>query len=128
MKKKELLKRLSAISMAAMMTVTAVPANTFAADIEFSDGEAETAEAQEDSADISVEEDTGSAEAQTEDFQAEEHSEEAVTVNEENADFSADAEDALFSDGAEAVGDADDDAKVAADEYLKNNFWNRTAF
>ena len=57
MKKKELLKRLSAISMAAMMTVTAVPANTFAADIEFSDGEAETAEAQEDSADISVEED-----------------------------------------------------------------------
>ena len=41
MKKKELLKRLSAISMAAMMTVTAVPANTFAADIEFSDGEAE---------------------------------------------------------------------------------------
>lgn len=103
MKKKELLKRLSAISMAAMMTVTAVPANTFAADIEFSDGEAETAEAQEDSADISVEEDTGSAEAQTEDFQAEEPSEEAVTVNEENADFSADAEDALFSDGAEAV-------------------------
>lgn len=80
MKKKELLKRLSAISMAAMMTVTAVPANTFAADIEFSDGEAETAEAQEDSADISVEEDTGSAEAQTEDFQAEEPSEEAVTV------------------------------------------------
>ena len=71
--------------------------------IEFSDGEAETAEAQEDSADISVEEDTGSAEAQTEDFQAEEPSEEAVTVNEENADFSADAEDALFSDGAEAV-------------------------
>ena len=73
--------------MAAMMAVTAVPANTFAADIEFSDGEAETAEAQEDSADISVEEDTGSAEAQTEDFQAEEPSEEAVTVNEENADF-----------------------------------------
>ena len=122
MKKKELLKRLSAISMAAMMTVTAVPANTFAADIEFSDGEAETAEAQEDSADISVEEDTGSAEAQTEDFQAEEPSEEAVTVNEENADFSADAEDALFSDGAEAVGDAVGDAKVAADEYLKNNY------
>lgn len=122
MKKKELLKRLSAISMAAMMAVTAVPANTFAADIEFSDGEAETAEAQEDSADISVEEDTGSAEAQTEDFQAEEPSEEAVTVNEENADFSADAEDALFSDGAEAVGDAVGDAKVAADEYLKNNY------
>lgn len=125
MKKKELLKRLSAISMAAMMTVTAVPANTFAADIEFSDGEMETADVQEN-ADISVEEDTDSTDADqaeaAEDFAAEESSEEPVIAAEENTDFSADAETELFSDGAQAVGDADADAKASAAEYLKKNY------
>ena len=44
MKKKELMKRLSAIAMAAMMTVTMIPSNAFAADIDFSDGGQETIE------------------------------------------------------------------------------------
>lgn len=118
MKKKELLRRLSAISMAAMMTVTAVPVNTFAADIEFSDGETEMADTEENT-DISVEEnDSDSAGDQAEDFSAEE----PVIANEENADFSAYAGDNLFSDGAEAAGDADEDARAAAAEYLKKTF------
>ena len=33
MKKKELMKRLSALAMSAMMTVTMIPSNAFAADI-----------------------------------------------------------------------------------------------
>ncbi len=121
MKKKELLRRLSAISMAAMMTVTAVPSNTFAADIEFSDGEVETAAAEEDT-DVSVEEETDSEAEQAEDFSAEESQEEPVIADEENADFSAYAADDLFSDGAQAAGDADEDAKAAAAEYLKKNY------
>ena len=48
MKKKELMKRLSAIAMAAMMTVTMIPSNAFAADIDFSDGGQETIEVQAD--------------------------------------------------------------------------------
>ena len=50
MKRKELFRRLSAISMAAMMTVTAVPSNIFAADIEFTDSEQETTEADAETA------------------------------------------------------------------------------
>lgn len=58
MKKKELMKRLSAIAMAAMMTVTMIPSNAFAADIDFSDGGQETIEVQtdeEEDAEISIE-------------------------------------------------------------------------
>ena len=123
MKKKELLKKLSVISMAAMMTVTAVPVNTFAADIEFSDREIET---QENGADISVEEDAGGAEVQTENFQAEESSAAEVTAEEENADFSADAETALFSDVAEAEGEdtSDTNTSAAAMKYLQDTYLN----
>ena len=123
MKKKELLRRLSAISMAAMMTVTAVPSNIFAADIEFSDGEVETAAVEEDT-DISVEEDADSTAEQAEDFSAEESQEEPVIADEENADFSAYAADDLFSDGAQAAGDADEDAKTAAAKWLTDTYVN----
>ena len=41
MKKKEVLKRLSAVSMAAMMTVTMIPSNAYAADEIFSDVDVE---------------------------------------------------------------------------------------
>lgn len=54
MKRKELFRRLSAISMAAMMTVTAVPSNIFAADIEFTDSEQETTEADAETAEADV--------------------------------------------------------------------------
>ena len=56
MKRKELFRRLSAISMAAMMTVTAVPSNIFAADIEFTDSEQETTEADAETAEADAEE------------------------------------------------------------------------
>ena len=66
MKKKELMKRLSALAMSAMMTVTMIPSNAFAADIEFSDGGQEAIEVQadeEDNAEISIQdEDTDNAE------------------------------------------------------------------
>lgn len=48
MKKKELMKRMSAVAMAAMMTVTMIPSNAFAADIEFSDGGQDAIEVQAD--------------------------------------------------------------------------------
>ena len=48
MKKKELMRRLSAIAMAAMMTVTMIPSNAFAADIDFSDGGQDAIEVQAD--------------------------------------------------------------------------------
>ena len=66
MKKKELMKRLSALAMSAMMTVTMIPSNAFAADIEFSDSGQEAIEVQadeEDNAEISIQdEDTDNAE------------------------------------------------------------------
>ena len=40
------MKRLSALAMSAMMTVTMIPSNAFAADIEFSDGGQEAIEVQ----------------------------------------------------------------------------------
>lgn len=56
LKKKELMKRLSAISMAMMMTVTMIPSNAYAADEIFSDVDVETAAdaGDEDSADVEV--------------------------------------------------------------------------
>ena len=48
MKKKELMKRMSAVAMAAMMTVTMIPSNAFAVDIEFSDGRQDAIEVQAD--------------------------------------------------------------------------------
>ena len=67
MKKKEVLRRLSAISMAAMMTVTMVPSTAFAADEIFSDAETEiTAEADEAEEDISAAEDISDADLEEE--------------------------------------------------------------
>ena len=67
MKKKEVLRRLSAISMSAMMTVTMVPSTAFAADEIFSDAETEiTAEADEAEEDISAAEDISDADLEEE--------------------------------------------------------------
>ena len=96
MKRKELFRRLSAISMAAMMTVTAVPANTFAADLEFTDSEQETAETDTADADI--------AEADTTDIGAEEEPqadvEEPEIEDTQESESGADEVD-VFSDGDE---------------------------
>ena len=70
MKKKELMKRLSAISMAMMMTVTMIPSNAYAADEIFSDVDVETAAdaGDEDSADVEVSDadDTSDADVEVE--------------------------------------------------------------
>lgn len=70
LKKKELMKRLSAISMAMMMTVTMIPSNAYAADEIFSDVDVETAAdaGDEDSADVEVSDadDTSDADVEVE--------------------------------------------------------------
>ena len=129
MKKKELMKRLSALAMSAMMTVTMIPSNAFAADIEFSDGGQEAIEVQadeEDNAEISIQdedtdnaedlmgedlsvEDSENASVDTEVFEAEG---EADSFSAENGDIAA------FAD--ESTGT--DEAKAAAAEYLKTNY------
>ena len=129
MKKKELMKRLSALAMSAMMTVTMIPSNAFAADIEFSDGGQEAVEVQadeEDDAEISIQdedtdnaeelmgedlsvEDSENASVDTEVFEAEG---EADSFSAENGDIAA------FAD--ESTGT--DEAKAAAAEYLKTNY------
>ena len=129
MKKKEVLKRLSAVSMAAMMTVTMIPSNAFAADIEFSDGGQEAIEVQadeEDNAEISIQdEDTDNAEDLMGENLTVEDSEDASVDTDvfeaggEADSFSADSGDiAAFAD--ESTGT--DEAKAAAAEYLKTNY------
>ena len=66
MKKKEILRRLSAISMAAMMTVTMVPSTAFAADEIFSDTELEVAADTEEEVSVSDTEDTSDADSEVE--------------------------------------------------------------
>ena len=129
MKKKELMKRLSALAMSAMMTVTMIPSNAFAADIEFSDGGQEAIEVQadeEDNAEISIQdEDTDNAEdLMGEDLTLEDAEDASVDTEvfaaEGEADsFSAESGDiAAFAD--ESTGT--DEAKAAAAEYLKTNY------
>ena len=117
MKKKELMKRLSALAMSAMMTVTMIPSNAFAADIEFSDGGQEAIEVQADEEDNAEDlmgealtlEDAEDASVDTDVFEA----------GGEADSFSADSGDiAAFAD--ESTGT--DEAKVAAAEYLKTNY------
>lgn len=94
MKKKEILRRLSAVSMAAMMTVTMVPSTTYAADELFSDVEVEASEG-EDTAYVAVSDadDTSDADIEVED------SDEAADVNvEANEEEDSEGLDA-FSDG-----------------------------
>lgn len=127
MKKKELMKRLSALAMSAMMTVTMIPSNAFAADIEFSDGGQEAIEVQadeEDNAEISIQdEDTDNAEElMGEDLTVEDAEDASVDTDVfeaggESDSFSAESGDiAAFAD--ESTGT--DEAKAAA--YLKTNY------
>lgn len=129
MKKKELMKRLSALAMSAMMTVTMIPSNAFAADIEFSDGGQEAIEVQadeEDNAEISIQdEDTDKAEDLMGEALTLEDAEDASVDTDvfeaggEADSFSADSGDiAAFAD--ESTGT--DEAKAAAAEYLKTNY------
>lgn len=129
MKKKELMKRLSALAMSAMMTVTMIPSNAFAADIEFSDGGQEAIEVQadeEDNAEISIQdEDTDNAEDLMGEALTLEDAEDASVDTDvfeaggEADSFSADSGDiAAFAD--ESTGT--DEAKAAAAEYLKTNY------
>ena len=129
MKKKELMKRLSALAMSAMMTVTMIPSNAFAADIEFSDGGQEAIEVQadeEDNAEISIQdEDTDNAEDLMGEALTLEDAEDASVDTDvfeaggEADSFSADSGDiAAFADESTAT----DEAKVAAAEYLKTNY------
>ena len=105
MKKKEVMKRMSALAMSAMMTVTMIPSNAFAADIEFSDSGQEAIEVQadeEDNAEISIQdEDTDNAE---------ELMGEDLTL-EDSEDASVDTE--VFSDGAQAPVESDEDLAKA---------------
>ena len=127
MKKKELMKRMSAFAMSAMMTVTMIPSNAFAADIDFTDGGQEAIEVQadeEDDAEISIQdEDTDGAEVLTgEDLSAEDSDTDVFSAEGEADAFSAESEDiAVFADDETADGSTDD-AKAAAAEYLKTNY------
>ena len=130
MKKKELMKRLSAIAMAAMMTVTMIPSNAFAADIDFSDGGQETIEVQ---ADTDEEADAGFSAQNEESENAEnltigdasqdEISDTEVFSVEEDENASDSDDIAAFSD-AESDTDSDAEAKAAAEAWLKENYVN----
>ena len=127
-KKKELMKRLSAIAMAAMMTVTMIPSNAFAADIDFSDGGQETIEVQ---ADTDEEADAGLSAQNEESENAEnltigdasqdEISDTEVFSVEEDENASDSDDIAAFSD-AESDTASDAEAKAAAKKWLEENY------
>ena len=126
MKKKELMKRMSAIAMAAMMTVTMIPSNAFAADMDFSDGGQETIEVQadeEENAEISVQnEESDDAENLTiGDASQDEISDTEVFSVEEDENASDSDDIAAFSD-AESDTDSDAEAKAAAKKWLEENY------
>ena len=129
MKKKELMKRLSALAMSAMMTVTMIPSNAFAADIEFSDGGQEAIEVQadeEDNAEISIQdEDTDNAEdLMGEDLSVEDSEDASVDTEVFEAEGEADSFSAENGDIAAFADESTgtDEAKAAAAEYLKTNY------
>lgn len=106
MKKKELMKRLSAISMAAMMTVTMIPSNAYAADELFSDIEVETSAdaGDEDSADVAVSDADDTSDA---DIEVEEAEDDSADVNvEEDEEDDSESVDA-FSDGTDSTDETD---------------------
>lgn len=128
MKKKELMKRLSAIAMAAMMTVTMIPSNAFAADIEFSDGGQDAIEVQADTdeeadAELSVQnEESDDAENLTiGDASQDEISDTEVFSVEEDENASDSDDIAAFSD-AESDTASDAEAKAAAKKWLEENY------
>ena len=128
MKKKELMKRLSAIAMAALMTITMIPSNVFAADIEFSDGGQDAIEVQADTdeeadAELSVQnEESDDAENLTiGDASQDEISDTEVFSVEEDENASDSDDIAAFSD-AESDTDSDAEAKAAAKKWLEENY------
>ena len=128
MKKKELMKRMSAVAMAAMMTVTMIPSNAFAADIDFSDGGQDAIEVQADTdeeadAELSVQnEESDDAENLTiGDASQDEISDTEVFSVEEDENASDSDDIAAFSD-AESDTDSDAEAKAAAKKWLEENY------
>ena len=126
MKKKELFNRLTAVSMAAMMTVTMLPANAFASEIDFAD------DGQEVTAEVEAEDDS-SQEADAADIDETEVADEAtdeISIAEDNEEVSADEGYEDFSDEMEAAGaetdDAADDTTLSDEQkalnaaYIKN--------
>ena len=120
MKKKELMRRLSAISIAAMVTVTTVPSTAFAADIEFSDEVQETTEDADAEVDAVQEDDTDDAGVLTGQLSEDELSDAGTGA--------VDADIVLFSDNADegTENGTDADAKAAAAAYLKTNYVDGT--
>nr|WP_296156060.1 Ig-like domain-containing protein [uncultured Blautia sp.] len=122
MKKKELFNRLTAVSMAAMMTVTMLPANAFASEIDFTD------DGQEVTAEVEAEDDS-SQEADDADIDEKEVADEAadeISIAEDNEEVSADEDYEDFSDELEAAGAETDDAiaakKKAAEKWLEETY------
>ena len=120
MKKKELMKRMSAVAMAAMMTVTMIPSNAFAADIEFSDGGQDAIEVQADTdeeadAELSVQnEESADAENLTILGASQDETSDTEVFSVEEDENASDSDDiAAFSD-AESDTASDAEAKVAA--------------
>ena len=105
MKKKEVLKRLSAVSMAAMMTVTMIPSNAYAADEIFSDVDVEaTADAgDEDSADVEVSDADDTSDA---DIEVEDAEDDSADVNVEAEEDDSEEVD-VFSDGGDSAEETD---------------------
>ena len=125
MKKKELMRRLSAVTMATMMTVTMIPSNAFAADIEFSDGGQDAIEVQ---ADTDEEADAGLS-VQNEKSEDAENLTIGGTSQDDTGAFSVEEdENVTDSDDVDVFSDAESDtasdaeAKAAAEEYLKTNY------
>ena len=105
MKKKEVLKRLSAVSMAAMMTVTMIPFNAYAADELFSDVEVETSTDAEDEAstDVAVSDADDTSDADIEVDAEDDNADVNVEEDEEDNSESVDA----FSDGGDSAEETD---------------------
>ena len=122
MKKKELMRRLSAISIAAMVTVTTVPSAAFAADIEFSDEVQETTEDADAEVDAVQEDDTDDAGVLTGGQLSEDELSDVGTG-------AVDADIALFSDEADegTDGSTDADAKAAAAKWLTDTYVNNSS-
>ena len=95
--------------MAAMMTVTMLPANAFASEIDFTD------DGQEVTAEVEAEDDS-SQEADDADIDEKEVADEAadeISIAEDNEEVSADEDYEDFSDELEAAGAETDDAIAA---------------
>ena len=103
MRKKELFKRLTAISMAAMMTLTMMPSYALASDSAFSDGQNAWEE-------VSAEDAFSDGDV---------NAEEPEKIQEESDDFQLAQQDTAYDDA--------EDTKAAAAQWLKTNFIDGSA-